>query len=250
MSQSTRIISVLISSSTDYCLCVTYDWEPLFEHLVKEPFEYPVHISIPFITATSSFVKIASKLEISKETAIILDDMHFLLQLDGDVSELERAKIASTSTWIQQRISDMPDGLQGPLLDQSFIYKSCRAAALIYCNAIVSRIPLSKACSLTDLNQLWAIMWQVKLSRWKQIPGIFLFIILATAPAAQHTPHGRFLKNMMKATALSIMLDSWEVVNKSMYTYVNLQRWLRRGSEVALGSSSPKALEFLHFYRS
>jgi hypothetical protein len=180
--------------------------------------------------------------------------MRFLLkatvhQLDGDVSELEIAKIASTSTWIQQRISDMPDGSQSPLV-QDFIYKSCRIAALVYCNAIVSRIPLSKACSLTDLNQLWAIMWQVKLSRWKQIPGIFLFIMLATAPAAQHTPHGRFLKNMMKATALNMMLDSWDVVDQSMYTYVNLQRWLRRGSEVALGSIPPKALEFLHFYRS
>ena len=255
MLQSPHIISVLISSSTDYCLCVTYDWEPWFEHLVKEPSEYPVHISIPFITATSSFAKIASQLEISKETAIILDDMRFLLratvhQLDGDVSELEIAKIASTSTWIQQRISDMPDGSQSPLLVQDFIYKSCRIAALVYCNAIVSRIPLSKACSLTDLNQLWAIMWQVKLSRWKQIPGIFLFIMLATAPAAQHTPHGRFLKNMMKATALSMMLDSWDVVDLSMYTYVNLHRWLRRGSEVALGSIPPKALEFLHFYRS
>ena len=253
MSQSPQIISVLISSSTDYCLCVTYDWEPLFEHLVNEPAEYPVYISIPFIAATSSFVKIASQLKISKETAIILDDIRFLFtatvhQLDGDISELEKAKIASTSTWIQQRISDMPDGSQDPLLDQDFIYKSCRIAALVYCNAIVSCIPLSKACSLTDLNQLWAIMWQVKLSRWKQIPGIFLSIMLAAAPAAQHTPHGRFLKNMMKATALSMTLDSWEVVDKSMYTYVNLQRWLRRRGEVALGSSPPKALEFLHFY--
>ena len=253
MSQSPQIISVLISSSTDYCLCVTYDWEPLFEHLVKDPSEYPVHISIPFIAAPSSFVEIASQLEISKETAIILDDMHFLFkatvhQLDADVSELEKVKTASTSTWIQQRISDMPDGSHGPLLVQDFIYKSCRIAALVYCNAFVSRIPLSKACSLTDLNQLWTIMWQVKLSRWKQIPGIFLFIMLAAAPAAQHTPHGRFLKNMMKATALSMMLDSWDVVDKSMYTYVNLQKWLRRGGEVALGSSTPKALEFLHFY--
>lgn len=246
-------MSVLISSRTDYCLCVTYDWEPMFEHVVKDPSEYPIHISIPFIAETSSFVEIASQLKISKETAIILDDMRFLFkatvhQLDGDVSELEKAKIASTSTWIQQRISDMSDGPQGPLLIQDLIYKSCRIAALVYCNAIVSRVPLSKICSLTDLNQLWAIMWQVKLSQWKEIPGIFLFIMLAAAPAAQHTPHGRFLKTIMKATALSMVLDSWEVVDKSLYTYVNLQRWLRRGGEVAPGLSPAKALDFLHFY--
>ena len=71
--------------------------------------------------------------------------------------------------------------------------------------------------------------------------------MLATAPAAQHTPHGRFLKIMMKAIALSMTLDCWEVVDKSMYTYVNLQRWLRRSSMVALGSSPPKALEILNF---
>ena len=255
MLKSPQTISILISSSTDYCLCVTYDWEPWFEHPVKEPSEYPVHISMPFITATSSFVEIASQLEISNETAGILDDMRFLIkatvhQLDGDVSESEIAKIASTSTWIQQRISDIPEGSQSPVHFQDFIYKSCRIAALVYCNAIVSRIPLSKACSLTELNQLWINMWHVKLSRWKQIPGIFLFIMLAAAPAAQHTPHGRFLKNMMKATSLSMMLDSWEAVDKSLYTYVELQRWLRRGSEVDLGSDPPKALEFLHFYQS
>jgi hypothetical protein len=205
------------------------------------------------IQATSSFVKNAPQLRISKETAIILDDMHFLLQaimtqVEQQPSEAEKVKLKSTSTWIHQRISGMDDGSQGPLLARDFIYKSCRVAGLIHCNAIVSQIPISKACTLVDLNQLWGNMWQVKLSQWKQIPGIFLFIILAAAPAAQYTPHGRFLKNMMKATCLSMRLDDWNVVDASLDTYVKLQRWLRRVNEEVVGLTAPKPLEFLHIY--
>jgi hypothetical protein len=224
----------------------------LLEHPVIDPSQYPVHISIPFVETPAGFVTIASQLKISKETAVILDDISSLFKTtvpqDGDVLELEKAKVTSTALWIERKLSDIPDGSQDHLFVQDLIYNSCRIAASIYRKAIVSRIPLSKACSLTELNQLWATMWQVKLSRWKQTPGIFLFILLAVAPAAQHTPHGRFLKNMMKATTLSMVLENWEVVNKSLYTFVNLQRWLRRGSEVTLGLGPQTALELLHFY--
>jgi hypothetical protein len=71
-------------------------------------------------------------------------------------------------------------------------------------------------------------MWQIKLSRWKEIPGIFLYLVLAATPAAQNTPYARLLKTMMKTTASHISLEHWDVVDLTMMRYVEMQRWLRR----------------------
>ncbi len=197
-------------------------------------------------------------LQISKETATILDDMRFLIlalvkQIDRGFSDQEKAKLASTSIWIRDRITSLPDGTGADTtLATDYIYKSCRIAALIYCKAITQRITLSQICTLQELNQLWVSMWQIKLSRWKQIPGIFLFIILSALPAAQDTPHGRFLKSIFKTTSayIGIGMDQWELVDAALMIFVKLQRWLRKGDGgvVALSNSNLKPLDSFHIW--
>jgi len=208
----------------------------------------------PLANVEMDFTSETEELQISKQTAIILDDMCFLLkylmrQVDRDISVEEKTKFKTTSIWIRDRIAALPEGgpLDGPLA-RDFIYKSCRIAALIYCKAIVERVNLAKACTLSDLTQLWGNMWRIKLSRWKQIPGIFLFILLSGIQAAQDTPHGRFMKNMMKATNSYMSVDSWEVVDASMMTFMRLQRWLRTNGWEVIGMSKPDAMEFIHIY--
>ncbi len=110
-------------------------------------------------------------------------------------------------------------------------------------------------------------MWRIKLSRWKQIPAIFLYIILSAVPAAQATQHGRFLKGMMKTTSSYLGLEGggkgWEVVDCVLGNFVKLQEWMR-GDEVLTegkereqengerksgdGNRADK-LEFLHIYQ-
>ena len=94
-------------------------------------------------------------------------------------------------------------------------------------------------------------MWRVTLTRWKQIPGIFVWVILAGNQAAQETPHGRFLKSMFKASTSYIALDYFEVVDAALMTYVRLQRWLRQEKEVEVVPPEvvPRPMEFLHNYK-
>ncbi len=238
----------------DFHVCCSYNCDPTFLHETAALETYPAHMSTPFINSKTDLVDSAADLQISKETATILDDMRFLMiailkQADCEPSEKETRKLAATSVWIRDRISSLPDGPEPHIsLGHDYIYKSCRISALIYCKSIVERVSLAKSCTIFDLNYLWSSMWKVRLSRWKQIPGIFLFIILGAITAAQDTAHGRFLKSMLKTTSSYIAMENWEVADASLMAFVKLQRWLRNGDvDVVRGGKQPP-LEFLHIY--
>ena len=211
-------------------------------------------MSTPFIPSSTKSISVAGELQIGQNTARMLDDMRFLItavmdQIDAEPSEQEKIKLKETSTWTQNLISPLPDESEfGEPSAIDFVFKSCRIAALIYCKAIIDRISLAEACTLVDLNNLWANMWHVKLSRWKQIPGIFLFVILSAIPACQATPHGRFLKSMFKATSSYISLEYWDVVDWTLMSFVKLQRWLKNETVEVVGSTNPPPKEFFHIY--
>jgi hypothetical protein len=243
-------------SSIDYNVACSYDIEPAFSHVEPTQPRHPVEMSIPFVAAEQDFCSITEELQIGKETATILDDMRFVILLlikyaEQDSAEPEQMKLTATATWIRDRIASLPDGssFASPLASD-FIYKSCRIAALIYCKAIVERASLTKVCTLKELTHLWATMWRVKLSRWKQIPGIFLFVIASALSAAELTPHGRFTKAMFKTTTSFIGLDYFDFVDAALMAFVKLQRWLRTGGEEVERSSKPVSLEFIHIYES
>jgi hypothetical protein len=211
-------------------------------------------MSTPFVPSSTEFESVAEELQISQNTAIVLREMRFLItkvinQIDNEPSEKEKIKLKGTSAFTQNLISSLPDESE---FDEpsaiDFVFKTCRIAALIYCKAIINRISLAKACTLIDLNNLWANMWHVKLSRWKQITGIFLFVILSAIPACQATPHGRFLKSIFKATSSYISLEYWDVVDGTLMSFVKLQRWLNNGTVEVVGSTNPPPMEFFHIY--
>lgn len=251
-----EIVYLAETRSNDYYLACSFDSDPHFGHAIDFMPQHPARMGTPFVTSDTTFSATADELNISHETALILDDMRFLIMailsyISTLPSDSEQAKFEATALWISNRISALPDGSapDSPLA-RDHIYKSVLIAALILCRSISSRQPLNKCCSLSDLRQLWANMWRVTLSRWKQIPGIFLFIVLAAIPAAQETPHGRFLKSMLKTTTAYISLEYWEVVDCTLMSYVELQRWLRGGS--AGGTAvvrAAKPLDFVHIYR-
>lgn len=217
-------------------MACSFDHEPSFRHNIESQTAGSVCMSTPLLASETRFSTQLDGLHISRETAMILDDMRFLtisiIKL-GNLDPLEQdlTKLLATSTWIRDRICTLPDS---PTLSLStpedFIYRSCRISALIYCKAIVERVPLSQACTPEDLSSLWGTMWQVTLTRWKSIPGIFIWIILSAHQAAQDTAYGRFLKSMLKTTSFYIALEDWNVVDGALMTFIGLQRWLRKGT--------------------
>jgi hypothetical protein len=214
----------------------------------------PAHVNTPLQYSQVKFADISGDLKISTGAATILDDMRFLLhavtkQVHREPDELEKMKLTKTSLWIRDRISSLPDGSnRTDPLTYDFVYKSCRVAALIYCKAIVERIPLSQACTFLDLQQLWTNMWRIKLIRWKEIPGIFLFLLLSANQAAQTTPHGRFVKSMFKAASSYIALDNWDVVDGALANFLKLQTWLGDGRLKIESPEDPGTMAFLHIY--
>jgi len=201
-------------------------------------------------------------LGISKETAVILDNMRFLLLatvkgVDRPVTAQDRSKIRKTAVWTREWLVNLPTGPEPDNhLSQDFVYQSCRVAAHIYCRAIAEHTSLSKACEIQDLAQLWGNVWRVSLSRWKQIPGIFLWILLSAIQAAETTPYGRFLKSMVKGVMTYLAVDHWDVVDAAGMGFVRLQRWLRSkdygggGEEVIAEAEKLEVGEFLDVYRA
>jgi hypothetical protein len=211
-------------------------------------------MSTPLLKSQDKFSSVAVELKIADETASILDDMRFLIQavikqVHREPTALETLKLAKTSSWIRNRISKLPETTSGHPLANDFLYKSCRIAALIYCKAIVERIPLSQACTLQDLNHLWVNMWRITLTRWKEIPGVFLFVILSANQAGQTTPHGRLLKSMFKASSSYMALDHWNIVDGALMSYMKLQKCLGDARVKEESLSGLGAMEFLHVYR-
>lgn len=247
---------MLIDLSIDYQITCSYDVELTFPHSTATHVTYPAYISTPWIYSLISFTSIQVQLKIAPETAAILDDMRFLQITTIKASEeaqRDPSKLTSEAEWIQSRILALPSGSEPTSpLSKDNIYKSCRTAALIYIRAILTRTPLSQTCSVQDLNQLWSSMWRVTLTQWKQIPGIFVWVILSGLQAAQSTAHGRFLKSMFKAAIAYMSLEHFEVVDASLMNFVKMQTWLRsaRGDSVSgLTPQAVQSLAFMHNYK-
>ena len=138
-------------------------------------------------------------------------------------SPQEKAKFQATTAWIRKRLSTPAD----PELAGDFMYHSVRAVATACSAAILLHTPLSQACTAQDLRQLWMNMWRIPLSRWKQTPGIFYWIVLCVTPFARDKQEGRFLKGMFASTTIAIGLVNWDVVVGTLRGFLAVQKWLR-----------------------
>lgn len=237
----------------DYYVAGSFGCGQSFPHNVQLTVWYPAFIKSPLLYSQITFLSVATELKLEKETAFILDEMSFLIQtvirqLHHAPNETESVKLEKTAIWARNRIADLSEGNDNHLLSNDFLYKSCRIASLIYCRAIAERIPLSLACTVQDLDALWINMWQITLTRWKEIPGIFLFVILSANQAAQNTPHGRLSKSMFKASSSYIALDNWDVVDGALMSYLKLQTWLGDARVKEESAQEPRYMEFLHVY--
>jgi len=77
-------------------------------------------MSTPFPPSKRDLISDAEKLHISKEISIILEDMRFSMseimkpvdlgEVDPDPTEQGEREIISTSTWILDQISSLPNG--------------------------------------------------------------------------------------------------------------------------------------------
>jgi hypothetical protein len=212
------------------------DREPIFEYTLEpldNPINYsppPINPSTPFIPSQQTFLSNAVRLDITSETALILDDISFLTHAIL-TSPSTPHRIHEVSTWILSHISSLPPLLPAstPPSQASNIYTTIRLTAVLYLHSICIPSPLSQ-CSFKELDILWDSIWKTSLERWKKIPGIFLWVILVVNCMVGERDHGRLSKMMVKGASIYLGLEDWGVAMGCLRGFVGVQRWLREES--------------------
>lgn len=190
---------------------------------------YPLHLDSPLLKSNIHFVESAEALNLSLEAARILDDMRFLttsildLHENGD-SDAGITKLMTTVHWIHEQL--ISHATEDAELDTDFMYQTCRTAGIIYSTAILTRTPLSRACTAQLLQQLWMTMWRVPLGRWKKTPGLFLWVIAVINSYARDKPEARFVKGLMPSAIVTIGLADWEACMATLNGFLAVQKWL------------------------
>ncbi|KAK0719499.1 hypothetical protein B0H67DRAFT_599232 [Lasiosphaeris hirsuta] len=117
-----------------------------------------------------------------------------------------------TSEPLDPRWEPPPDRASPPLPDSpDYIYQAVRLAALMYSQAIKLRRPFSLVVGTAEFTQLWTTTWRVPLSTWRQLLGVFNWLMLPLAPSGKATEHDRFVKAMLNVSLLQIGMDNWEI---------------------------------------
>ncbi|OAR00905.1 hypothetical protein LLEC1_07702 [Akanthomyces lecanii] len=109
------------------------------------------------------------------------------------------------------------------------MYRVIRNVALIYCRAILARVPTSHVCDANEFVQIWMNIWEVPLAQWKTILGVYHWITIGLVPSGHDTPPARFSKMLMVVALLSIGLDNWHICIEISRAALKLQKWLREG---------------------
>lgn len=69
-------------------------------------------------------------------------------------------------------------------------------------------------------------MRKVSLSRWKKIPGIFLWIMLVLCPSSKSDKRGRFIRRKMAVAGLSIGFEDFPLGISFLRAFWLVQRWI------------------------
>ncbi|PHH69639.1 hypothetical protein CDD82_7626 [Ophiocordyceps australis] len=122
------------------------------------------------------------------------------------------------------------DNLQGP---PDLIHRCVRTTALVYCAAILRRVPTSQAVTETDFGRVWVWAWGAGLERWSALSGIFAWMMIGLAASTHQTVHGRMIKTLMVTCFMFVGTENWHVAADMATAALKLQRWLRGGGQDA-----------------
>ena len=116
------------------------------------------------------------------------------------------------------------------------LYTAVRLAAALYTRAMSTLQPLSKVCSEADALAVLMASWRVPLSKWRDLLGIFIWIMLSVVPTVHKLTgngrisamvHTRFAKSILQCGWMQMSLENWTMCQESMQRVLKFQRWLR-----------------------
>ncbi|PNY25261.1 Uncharacterized protein TCAP_04801 [Tolypocladium capitatum] len=115
------------------------------------------------------------------------------------------------------------------------VHRCVRVTALIYCHAMLDRVPTSRACTPADFERIWVWAWEAGLDRWSTLSGIFAWMMIAVVANSHHTIHGRMTKTLMVTAFMYLGTENWHIAADMAAAGLRIQRWLRGGRSVRDG---------------
>ncbi|KAL2070298.1 hypothetical protein VTL71DRAFT_13324 [Oculimacula yallundae] len=219
---------------TDYQIACTYECDLLLDISDQRGSSlalasFPLELDNPVLHSPIPFVGIILVQNIDIETAKILDCARSLttsaLALAEDsIFPPLKEEILSDIHYIHHRLTSSPPA--NPNSPEDFLYQACRMTAIIYSSAIITKLPLSMACTPEILQDLSVAIWRVPLQRWKTIPGIFLWIMLVIGPFSRDKPTGRFYKALTQASITAMNLVDEDTAVFTLRRFFAVQSWL------------------------
>jgi hypothetical protein len=195
------------------------------------PASYAEALKCPLITSATTYHQTREALNLSIDAAQILDDVRFLtLSITSpDSAALGVSKIQSTASWLHKQLEAIPVLTTiSEIPESEFILDIIRTTALVYSNCIAMLTPFKNAYMDSDLLDLLDKISVVGLARWKEVPGIFLWILLVACPSCGNDLQGRFLKKKMAVTGMTIGMEDFGLAIACLRAFWKVQRWIAR----------------------
>lgn len=110
------------------------------------------------------------------------------------------------------------------------VYRMVRMTAIIYCRAILNRVPLGMMCSDNEFLQLWILLWRVPMASRRSLVGVFAWVLLAIAPSCHNKAQGRFVKTLLVNSFMTIAVENWHFALEFADGSLKLKEWLKTTS--------------------
>jgi hypothetical protein len=237
--------------STDYELACCFerdlsmqDLNPMRDMDPPIPASYAEALKCPLIASPTTYKQTQEFLNLSMTTAEILDDVRFLTLLitSSDVQS-STSHIQSTASWFHEKLEATPISTNTSYTPEAdLVFEIIHTTALTYTNCIATLTPFTNAYTPEELHSILSKIGIVDLSRWKEIPGIFLWILLVACPSAGNDLQGRFLKKKMAVTGMTIGMEDFGLAIGCLRAFWKVQRWISRKGEGETGVIDPLIL--------
>lgn len=231
------------------------------------PEKYSDFLICPLRAHPKPFTEIKDLLSLSYEAAKILDDVRFLTlsvtavssQTDVQDKMADATKVRSTASFMSNRLKTLPetqaeDSSEETEVDReteaedNLVTETIRLAALVYSEAVVTMKPLSRVKKdLAAEKTLTANITAVSATRWKRMPGVFLWIMLVAvaqvttaatdgneeidAVSKEEDSRRKFLRRKMAAAAQTVGQVEFGLSIAYLRAFWLVQRWVAEEAE-------------------
>lgn len=235
--------------------------DPSYNAPWPAPISWPHGFDCPLIaTPHATFFDAREDLGINASVAAILDDVRFLTVSintppattsphsgGGNTNAASRIKIQTTASWLHDRLQKMAPATAATdkKMDKNsneIIYtiaddasvtaalaETIRLAGLVYSSSIMSITPFAQYPDAPILMALSDEMLRVPLSRWKRIPGIYLWVLLVLCPSTSPDARGKYVRRKMATTGLAIGFEDFVFSIGCLRACWLVQRWISNG---------------------